>query len=250
MWDKTVLMNGLASALYAVATVLALYVAWALAARLPMFTLREVRVGGELAHVTRRDIEGVVQRDLRGNFLTLDLAATSGSFEKLPWVRKASVRRLWPARLDVVIEEHVPLARWAGAALVNTHGEVFRAAYDGTLPVFIGPEGMAREIAIQFRYFRGSLETIGQTPVRVQVSPRRAWELKLENGATVVLGREQVEARLARFVAVHGRTLARLGREVDYVDLRYSNGFAVRVPELRHEKAEPKRGRQLGQRAG
>jgi cell division protein FtsQ len=250
MWDKTVLMNGLAGALYAVATVLALYVAWALAARLPMFTLREVRVGGELAHVTRGEIEGVVQRDLRGNFLTLDLAATSGSFEKLPWVRKVSVRRLWPARLDVVLEEHVPLARWAGAALVNTHGEVFRAAYDGKLPVFIGPEGMAREIAIQFRYFRGSLETIGQTPVRVQVSPRRAWELKLESGATVVLGREQVEARLARFVAVHDRTLARLGRDVDYVDLRYSNGFAVRVPELRHEKAEPKRGRQPGQRAG
>jgi cell division protein FtsQ len=250
MWDKTVLMNGLAGALYAVAAVLVLYVAWTLAARLPMFTLREVRVGGELAHVTRGEIEGVVQRDLRGNFLTLDLAATSGSFEKLPWVRKASVRRLWPARLDVVLEEHVPLARWAGAALVNTHGEVFQAAYGGKLPVFIGPKGMAREIAIQFRYFRGSLQTIGQTPVQVQVSPRRAWELKLESGATLVLGREQVEARLARFVAVHDRTLARLGRDVDYVDLRYSNGFAVRVPELRHEKAEPKRGRQPGQRAG
>jgi cell division protein FtsQ len=243
-------MNGLASALYAVAAVLALYVAWTLAARLPMFALREVRVGGELAHVTRDQVEGVVQTELRGSFLTLDLGATSASFQKLPWVRKASVRRLWPARLDVVLEEHVPLARWAGAALVNTQGEVFQGAYDGKLPVFIGPEGMAREIAIQFRYFRGSLETIGQTPVQVQVSPRRAWQLKLENGATLMLGREHVEARLARFVAVHDRTLARLGRQVDYVDLRYSNGFAVRVPELGHEKAEPKRGRQPGQRAG
>ena len=250
MWDKTVLMNGLAGALYAVAAVLVLYVAWSLAARLPMFALREVRVGGELAHVTRDQVEGVVQRDLKGNFLTLDLAATSASFQKLPWVRKASVRRLWPARLDVVLEEHVPLARWAGAVLVNTQGELFRAAYGGALPVFIGPEGMAREIAIQFRYFRSSLETIGQTPVEVWVSPRRAWQLKLESGVTLVLGREQVEARLARFVAVHDRTLARLGPRVDYVDLRYSNGFAVRVPELRHEKAEPKRGRQPGQRAG
>ena len=250
MWDRTVLMNGLAGALYAAAAVLALYVAWSLAARLPMFALREVRVGGELAHVTRDQVEGVVQRDLKGNFLTLDLAATSASFQKLPWVRTANVRRLWPGRLDVVLEEHVPLARWAGAALVNTQGEVFQAAYDGKLPVFIGPEGMAREIAIQFRYFRSSLETIGQTPVEVWVSPRRDWQLKLESGVTLVLGREQVEARLARFVAVHDRTLARLGRRVDYVDLRYSNGFAVRVPELRHEKAAPKRGRQPEQRAG
>lgn len=250
MWDKTALMNGLAGALYTVAAVLALYVAWTLAGRLPVFALREVRIGGELAHVTRGEIEGVVQRELRGNFLTLDLAAVSASFQRLPWVRKASVRRLWPARLDVALEEHLPLARWGAAALVSTQGEVFHAAYDGALPVFIGPEGMAREIAIQFRYFRSSLETIGETPVEVWVSPRRAWQLKLASDVTIALGREQVEARLARFVAVHDRTLARLGRRVDYVDLRYSNGFAVRIPELRREKAEPKRGRQPGPRAG
>jgi len=244
------MMNGLAGALFAVAAVLAVYTAWTLAGRLPVFALREVRIGGELAHVTRGEIERVVQRELRGNFLTLDLAATSASFQRLPWVRRASVRRLWPARLEVALEEHVPLARWAGAALVNTQGEVFRAAYDGTLPVFIGPEGMAREITIQFRYFRSSLETIGQTPVQVQVSPRRAWQLVLENGVTLALGREQTEARLARYVSAHDRTLAQLARRVDYVDLRYSNGFAVRLPELRHEKARPKRDRQPGQRAG
>jgi cell division protein FtsQ len=250
MWDKTALMNGLASALFAVAAALALYVVWTLTARLPVFALREVRIGGELMHVSRGEIERVVQRELRGNFLTLDLAAVSASFQRLPWVRTANVRRLWPARLDVALEEHVPLARWVGAALVNTQGEVFQAAYDGALPVFIGPEGMAREIAIQYRYFRSGLERIGETPVEVRVSPRRAWQLKLESGVTLALGREQVEARLARFVAVHDRTLARLGRRVDYVDLRYSNGFAVRIPEVRHEKAEPKRGRQPGQRAG
>ena len=249
-WDGTALMNGLAGALYAVAVVLAVYVAWTLAARLPVFALREVRIGGELAHVTRGEIETVVQRELKGNFLTLDLAAVSASFQRLPWVRKASARRLWPARIDVALEEHVPLARWGGTALVNTQGEVFQAAYDGELPVFIGPDGMAREIAIQFRYFRGSLETIGETPVEVRVSLRRAWQLKLESGVTLALGREQVEARLARFVAVHDRTLARLGRRVDSVDLRYSNGFAVRIPGLRHEKALPKRGQQPGQRAG
>ena len=250
MWHKPALLNGLANALFAVAALLALYLAWTLTTRLPVFALREVTVGSVLTRVTRDQIEGVVRRELKGNFLTLDLAALSASFQRLPWVRTASVRRLWPARLDVALEEHVPLARWAGAALVNTQGEVFQAAYDGELPVFIGPEGMAREIAIQFRYFRSSLETIGQTPVQVLVSPRRAWQLKLESGVTLALGREQVEARLARFVAAHDRTLARLGRRVDYVDLRYSNGFAVHVPELRHEKPVPKRGRQTGQRAG
>ena len=243
MWDKPALMNGVAGALYAVAALLALAIAWKVAARQPLFELREVTVGGALAHVTRGEIEGLVQRELRGNFLTLDLAAVSASFQKLPWVRNASVRRQWPARLEVALEEHVPLARWGSRALVNTQGEVFRATYDGQLPVFVGPEGAAREMAIQYRYFRKSLETIGQSPVRVEVSPRRAWKLKLASGMTLVLGREQLEARVARFVATYDRTLVPLGPQVNYVDLRYANGFAVRFPELRREKAVPKGGR-------
>jgi len=250
MWNRPALMNGVAGALYAVAAVLAFLVAWKLAARQPMFELREVAVAGVLAHVSRGEIEDVVRRELKGNFLTLDLAAVSASFQKLPWVRNASVRRQWPARLEIALEEHVPLAHWAKGALVNTHGEVFRAAYDGELPVFVGPEGTAREITIQYRYFRASLAAIGETPVRVEVSPRRAWQLKLASGVTLALGREQMEARVARFVALHDRTLAPLGRRFDYVDLRYPNGFAVRFPDLRREKAPPKREGRTGLRAG
>jgi cell division protein FtsQ len=60
--------------------------------------------------------------------------------------------------------------------------------------------------------------------------------MKLANGLTLELGRDEIEARLARFVSAYGRTVATLGRRVDYVDLRYSNGFAVLVPELAREK--------------
>jgi cell division protein FtsQ len=239
-------MNTAADALFSVAVLLALAIAWALATRLPVFELREVRVGGEVGHVSREQVEGVVRQELKGNFLTADLAAVGAAFRKLPWVRQAQVRRLWPAGLDVTLEEHVPLARWANAALVNTHGEVFIGAFDGELPVFIGPDGMSREITIQYRYFVRSLETIGQTPVLVRVSPRHAWQLKMESGLVLELGREHVEARLARFVATYGRTVGRLGRRIDHVDLRYANGFAVRIPELRHEKPEVRRGRRAG----
>ena len=247
MWNRPALMSGIASALYTAAAVLALVIAWKLAARHPLFDMREVALTGAPAHVSRGEIEDLVRRELRGNFLTLDLAAVSASFRTLPWVRKAAVRRQWPARLEVALEEHVPLARWATGALVNTHGELFRAAYDGELPVFVGPEGTAREITIQYRYFRSSLAAIGETPVRVEVSPRRAWQLKLASGVTLALGREQMEARVARYVALHDRALAPLGRRFDYVDLRYPGGFAVRFPEPRREKAAPKRGSRTGQ---
>lgn len=246
MWDRTALMNAVANLLFAAAALLVLAAVAIQAAQLPAFSLREVRIGNELKHVTRDQIEDVVRRELKGNFVTINLAATRAAFERLPWVRQVNVRRHWPARLDVALEEHVPFARWGADAIVNTQGEVFQAAYDGTLPVFIGPDGTAREIAIQFLYFRRSLGAIGETPVEVQVTARRAWQVKLASGMTLALGRERVEERLARFVTVHDRTLGQLNRRVDYVDLRYANGFAVRIPELRHEKAEPGRRRRTG----
>lgn len=246
MWDKPALLNVLANALFTLAALLVLVAAAGYAARLPAFDLREVRIGNELKHVTREQIEDVVRRQVRGGLFTINLAATRAAFERLPWVRHANVRRQWPARLDVVLEEHVPVARWANFALVNTHGDVFRAAYDGELPIFIGPDDAAREIAIQYRHFRRSLGAIGETPVEVKVTARRAWQVKLESGITLALGRDNVEARLARFVAAHERTLGRLGRPIDYVDLRYANGFAVRIPELRNEKPESRRRQRTG----
>lgn len=246
MWDRPTLLNATADALFALAVLLAVAAAAVYTARLPQFALREVRVAGELKHVTREQVEDVVRREVKGGFFTVNLGAARAAFERLPWVRGAKVRREWPARLDVVLEEHTPLARWGNEALVNTQGEVFRAAFDGELPVFVGPEGSAREIAIQYRYFQRSLKAIGQAPVQVLVNARRAWQLKLGDGLTLELGREDIEARLARFVALHDRTIGRLGRRVDYVDLRYANGFAVRVPGLPREKAEPKSGHRAG----
>jgi cell division protein FtsQ len=246
MWDKPALLSAAANALFALAALLVFVAAAVYAARLPQFSLHEVRIAGELRHVTREQVEEVVRREVHGGFFTVNLNAARAAFERLPWVRGANVRREWPARLDVVLEEHAPMARWGDEALVNMQGEVFRAAYDGDLPLFVGPEGSAREIAIQYRYFERSLGAIGQTPVQVRVNARRAWQLKLHNGLTLELGREDIEARLARFVALHDRTIGRLERRIDYVDLRYANGFAVRVPELRHEKLEPRHGRRTG----
>ena len=248
MWDKPALLNSIATALFALAGVLVAGAALLRVAQMPEFAVREVRIGGGLAHVTRDEIEAVVRREIRGSFFTLDLARARAAFEQLPWVRAVSVRRQWPAGLDVALEEHQPFARWGTQALVNTHGEVFQAAYEGALPLFAGPEGSAREIAIQYRYFRRSLSAMGETPVEVRVSARRAWQLKLESGLTLALGRENIEARLARFVATQPRAYAVLGRRVDYIDLRYANGYAVRVPELRNEKPEPPRGRGSGKR--
>jgi len=241
MWDKPDILNGVANAFFAAAFLLVAYATVHYAMRLPGFPLREVRIMNELRHVTSEQIEVIVARELQGNFFTVDLERARAGFEKLPWARSVNVRRQWPDRIEVALEEHVPLGRWGSAALVDTYGDLFAAAYDGSLPSFVGPPGSAKEIAIQYGYFQRSLGAIGLTPVQVQVSARRAWQVRLASGITLELGRESIEARLDRFIAVYPRTVGRLQRRLTYVDLRYPNGFAVGIPELAHEQADKPR---------
>lgn len=237
MWDKTQLTLWIAHLLFALAAVMMLYAGFFLVVNLPVFPLKKIDVNGHLQHVNREQVKLIVQQEMRGNFFTLDIKRIRTAFEKLPWVRSVNVRRRWPDRLEVALEEHQALARWGGIGLVNSSGEVFQAASAEDLPEFIGPTPeSAKDITEHYGMFKSTLAPLGLTPTQVVLTPRRAWELRLKNGVTLELGREEVAARLARFVEVYDRTLAKLPASVNYVDLRYPNGFAVRYPELATRK--------------
>ena len=233
MWDKTQLTLWLANLLYALAAVLALYAVFFLLVHLPVFPLRKIDVNGYLDHVNREQVKLIVQQEMKGNFFTLDIKKIRGSFEKLPWVRTVNVRRRWPDRLEVTLDEHHALARWGSIGLVNTRGEVFQAASNSDLPEFIGPtQESAKDIAEHYMLFKATLAPLKQEPVQVVLSPRRSWQVRLKSGLNLELGREEVTLRLAKFASVFDRSVARLPATVNYVDLRYPNGFAVRYPEM------------------
>ncbi|HYN27420.1 MAG TPA: cell division protein FtsQ/DivIB [Burkholderiales bacterium] len=233
MWDNAAALNRAAGLLYGAAALLIVCGCVHYVVHLPVFPLREIRVIGDVGHVTNEQVAAVIARELRGNFFTVDLAQAREAFEKLPWVRKVNMRRQWPDRLEVAVEEHQPLARWGSTALVNAHGEVFEAAISSTLPVFFGPEGTAAEVVARYAEFDRLLVPIGRKVVLIALSARRAWQLRLDDGMVLHLGRENLEGRLAGFVSAYKRTVARLPQPPSHVDLRYSNGFAVRTPGLK-----------------
>ena len=228
----------LANLLYALAAVLLVYAVLFLVVHLPVFPLRKVDVKGDLHHVNREQVQFIVGREMKGNFFTLDLNRTRTAFEKLPWVRNVNLRRRWPDKLEVTIEEHEVLARWGNAALVNTHGELFKAASNAVLPEFGGPDDSALEVTRHYQEFSSLLKPLNLAPVRVTLSDRRALQLKLNNGLVVELGRDKVRERLEKFVGVYDRTVAKLPHAVTYADLRYPNGFAVRYPEFAEKPAK------------
>ena len=240
MWDKPRLLNWIANFLFALAVVLMLYAVLFVVVHLPIFPIREVKVDGQLTHVNREQIKLIVAKHLKGNFFTLDLIKTRDAFEKLPWARNVSVRRRWPDKLDVVIEEHQALARWGNIGLVNTHGELFQAATDADLPVFYGPGDGVMEVTKNYGSYSQILNKADIRIAQVTLSPRRAWEIKTDKGLLIALGRVDMEARLNKFAGAYKSTLGQLNVKVVYADLRYPNGFAVRKPTgLKPAAAKP-----------
>lgn len=235
-WHQPALLNLCADVLIIAASVALAWTAVIALQRLPFYPLREVRVVGELSQVQRSQIENAARSVVQGNFFTVNIDAARSAFEKLPWVRRAEIRRLWPDRLELRIEEHNPVARWRGVdgepRLVNSYGEVFAGSIDLPLPMFSGPEGTSAEILARYKEFEQALAGINLHPRVVSLSPREAWQVRLDNGLLLDLGRDQAKLplaeRVARFTEYYPNAIKRSQTQIVAVDMRYPNGFTLR----------------------
>jgi cell division protein FtsQ len=231
VWHNPRLLNLAAGFLVGIAALVLAIVAAQLVLRSALFPVREIRVLGELRQTSREALEEVARGRVAGNLLATELDALRAGLEELPWVRRVSVRRVWPDRLEVALEEHVALAQWSGEGLVNTYGELFSGEAT-ELPSFAGPPGTSAEITRRYRRFAQILAPLGADLERVVLTARFGWQLRLANGLQIMLGRDADagEARLARFVQAYPATLTPTPAHHGYVDLRYPNGFALRLP--------------------
>ncbi len=230
MWDNPHLLRAGANVLFGICLLLVIIGAVRIALPMPQFALRELKLTVPPQRVSTEQMRQVLKEQVRGNFFTVDLERTRQSFEALPWVRNVSVRRKFPWGLQMEVEEHVALARWNGTSLVNTHGEIFTARTDEVLPAFIGQQETAVQVAQMFIELNDVLQPMQQHIVQLTLSPRFAWQAKLDNGLVLELGRESMRQRLEKFVAVYPYSLETRSQVVSRVDLRYRNGFAAYLP--------------------
>lgn len=192
--------------------------------------IARVEVGGNFQRVAPVQIEAAVAPFRGAGFLFVDLDALQSALESIPWIDRARVERRWPNGVRVLIIEQVPAARWGEDGLMNTRGELFiRGArhLPPELPQLIGPAGKEEAVARLYLDTYPRLLAVGMRLSRVELDPRGAWQLTLANGIQVRLGRQDVAARLQRFISVASPMVAARSAEVGYVDLRYSNGFSV-----------------------
>ena len=243
MWQDVKMLNAISGTLLGlVALALLASGIWWLAQR-PMFTLKTIRIEGigqsELRRVNPLIVRGTALPRIKGNFFTANLDTVRTAFESVPWVRKATVQREWPNTLIVTVEEHQPLATWGDdGRLMSVRGDLFtanlaEAEEDGELLRLSGPDGSEKDVAARLADFRQWFAPLKLNPVDVALSSRYAWTVKLDNGMTVELGREQnkttLKDRVARLVQIYPQLLSRLQNRIESVDMRYPNGLALKA---------------------
>jgi cell division protein FtsQ len=237
------LMNAAAGTVFVLATAAAAAAGTLWLMRSSLFPVRSIQLDGDLARNSVPTVRANATPRLSGNFFSIDLQQGRRAFESVPWVRRAVVRRVWPDRLAVSLEEHRPAALWDPYGddpgvdkLVNTYGEVFEAnvgdVEDDGLPTFAGPEGTASQMLALYRRLQPVLATLDLVVERLELSGRGSWRALLDSGATLEIGRgseDDLVARTGRFARTLGQVTDRWHQPLEYADLRHADGYAVRL---------------------
>lgn len=236
------LMNTTAVVLLVGFCILSVVAAARWAARLPVFDIAAITVLGEVSHNSAINLRANVAPRIKGTFFTVDLAQVRGVFESVPWVRQAVVRRDFPNRLLVKLQEHQAVAYWGSegdSQLINSYGEVFEAnvgeVEQDMLPRLSGPEDQSVEVLTMFHALKPLYAGLDLQLDQLELTGRGSWRARLENGADIEMGRgsvDEVTARVQRFLKTLTQVTSRYGRRahaLESADLRHDNGYALKL---------------------
>jgi cell division protein FtsQ len=193
-------------------------------------TFRELQVDGPLLHVGADEVREALDKTLQTGFWDVDLTAARAAVERLPWVARARVERAWPATLKVRVWERTAFARWNARELLDTEARAFQPAAserDAALPQLGGIAGQEREVLESFQRMQQRLRGSAFELVGLRQDPRGEWFARSVAGIELHLGQGAPDARLDLITGPVMQALQHRLAEVDYVDLRYTNGFAV-----------------------
>ena len=124
----------------------------------------------------------------------------------------------------------MPAAIWGERGLLNIHGELFvknARHVPAELPRLSGPEDRSADVAKRYMAVRERLIPVGLDVRRMHLDPRGAWQMTLANGVEIRLGRRDVQDRIDLLLDIVAAIITGRAADIDYVDMRYSNGFTI-----------------------
>ncbi len=194
-------------------------------------TIKTVEVTGELKILDKQQLQPLIESFAKTNLYLLDDKGLEKEIENIPWVHSASMTHVWPDKLIVKIFEQQPVAFWGDDAMLAENGEIIKAVLadkKSNLPLLYSPDGKGRNMATGFLKIREMMKGFPLKLVEFKEDARGSWQIKLENDMSLKIGREHQEKRLKRFMIAYKESLKGVISKVSVVDLRYTNGFAIK----------------------
>lgn len=194
------------------------------------FPIRVIEIAEPLKQVSEDTFFKAVIPHLDKGFFWLDVQAMRASIGELSWVVSSQVRRLWPDKLEVSLKEHIPQARFGKTGVIDTEGRVFYpdlSTISEKWPLFIGPVPKIQEMLQRYLMALECLGPLGLRVAELRLTDYGAWDIMLDNGIALILGKTELDERLTRFVLVYKLSLQAQIANIAYVDCRYTNGLAI-----------------------
>ena len=181
---------------------------------------------------TNADIrEAILSMGTLKGFFGQNVEVVREQIQSMPWVKSASVRKVWPDKLSISVAEYSPVAMWNGGNFLSTDGVVFQLPAgklkNPNLPRLFGPDYQSELVLSTWHQIYDELHPKGILLRSVAVDERGAWEIVLDNDITLKLGRGEWKSKLERFVTIYPQIEVPENKKIDYVDLRYKVGAAV-----------------------
>ncbi len=192
--------------------------------------IESIVVNGPFQRVTPLQVEEAISGELDAGFFGADVGRMQEKIQALAWIDGANVARRWPDRIAIAVTEQVPAAIWGESGLLNVRGELFvtdARHIPAELPRLSGPDDRSNEVARRYLAIREQLIPLGLDVRRVHLDARGAWDITLANGVDIRLGRRDVDERTDLFLDVVANIITGRAADIDYVDMRYSNGFTI-----------------------
>ena len=195
------------------------------------YPLKVVKIEGEFKYLTKSDIEYAAAEVSRGGWFSVDLKIIRQAVEDIPWVDNASIRRIWPATLELMIIEQKPYARWGDSGLLNLRAESYtprNGIIPQDLPYLMGPVGSEKQVAKRYLEINKKLAVLDLEIKRIELNQRGAWRLVLNNEIKVELGVKNIDKRLQRLLTSYPLLKSQTNAGILIkIDCRYPNGLAV-----------------------
>lgn len=194
------------------------------------FPIHQVKIYG-VKHLDLQETQHMLLPFVRKGFFGVQVDLIKEQLLQVPWVADASVRRVWPDQVVIAVSEKNPVARWNRNRLLSSTGDIFNpviTSYPVNLPHFLGPEGQQMSMLEFYSKINSLFNPLHLKITRLELTPYSSWYVEFANGIKVRLGYKDVLTRVGHFVKVYSKIVGERAADVDYVDLRYPNGLAVR----------------------